>query len=227
MNLLRRTAAECVGTAMLLLAVVGSGIMGERLAGGIVGLALLANAVATGGALVALILCFAPISGAHLNPMVSLSLALVRQFPVREVPAYVMAQVAGGVVGMWIAHLMFGEPVLHISEKTRSGAALIGNEVVATFGLLIIILLGVRHCSQNIAHAVAVYISGAYWFAASTFFANPAVTIARSVTDSFAGIRPLDAPYFLIAPLMGGLLATAFAYWLYSSPDQRAAQTYP
>ena len=212
-TLMRRAVAEGVGTALLLAVVVGSGIMGERLAGGNVALALLANALATGGGLVALILAFGPISGAQFNPVVTLSLAATRLFPWREVPAYVVAQIIGAVLGVWAAHLMFGEEVFQLSTKARPGWALAWGEVVATFGLLMVILSGVRHRAEAIPYGVAAYIVGAYWFTASTSFANPAVTIARSLSNTFAGIHAADAPLFILAQLIGATAATLLFDW--------------
>ncbi len=214
MTLGRRAVAETIGTAMLLATVVGSGIMGERLAGGNVAIALLANAIATGGGLVALILTFGPISGAHFNPAVTLALAIRRQHPWPEVPVYVVAQIVGAVLGVWAAHLMFGESVIQISTKPRPGIAMAWSEVVATFGLLLVILNGIRHRAEAVPYAVAAYIVAAYWFTASTSFANPAVTIARSLTNSFAGISPADVPAFVAAQLIGALAATALHGWL-------------
>lgn len=210
----QRIAAEALGTALLLATVVGSGIMGERLAGGNVALALLANAIATGGGLVALILCFGPISGAHFNPVVTLSLAAGRLFPWREVPTYLLAQFVGAVLGVWAAHLMFDETVLQLSTKARPGLALAWSEVVASFGLVMVIRSGVRHRAEAVPYAVAAYIVAAYWFTASTSFANPAVTVARALSDTFAGIRPLDAPLFILAQCLGALAATAVFGWM-------------
>lgn len=220
MNLARRAVAEGVGTAMLLAIVVGSGIMGERLAGGNSAIALLANALATGGGLIALILTFGPISGAQFNPIVTLSLAATKQFAWREVPPYVIAQVIGAILGVWAAHLMFGEPVFQLSVKARPGFALAWSEVVASFGLLMVILSGVRHRAEAIPYAVAAYIVGAYWFTASTSFANPAVTIARSLSNTFAGIRFADAPLFIAAQIIGATAATLLFGWLVGTPSK-------
>ncbi|HSW12863.1 MAG TPA: MIP/aquaporin family protein [Solimonas sp.] len=208
MKLSQRIAAEALGTAFLLAAVVGSGIMGERLAGGNVALALLANALATGGALVALILAAGPVSGAHFNPVVSLLLAARGQLPWGEVPAYVIAQLVGAVAGVVAAQLMFGLPLLEWSQKLRSGPALMFSEFVATAGLLLLIASLSRHRPEAAPYAVACYIVGAYWFTASTSFANPAVTLARCLTDSFAGIRPQDVAGFIAAQLAALLLVT-------------------
>lgn len=220
MNLARRAVAEGVGTAMLLAVVVGSGIMGERLAGGNTAIALLANALATGGGLIALILTFGPISGAQFNPLVTLSLAATKHFPWREVPTYVIAQIIGAILGVWAAHLMFGEPVFQLSVKARPGFALAWSEVIASFGLLMVILSGVRHRAEAIPYAVAAYIVGAYWFTASTSFANPAVTIARSLSNTFAGIRLADAPLFIAAQLIGAATATLLFGWLVAAPSK-------
>jgi len=225
MNTARRIVAEFIGTALLLAVVVGSGIMGERLSGGNVAIALLANSIATGGGLVALILVFGPISGAHFNPAVSLALAASRRHAWVDVPGYLVAQVAGGIAGVWAAHAMFGEPILQVSEKLRPGAALMFSEVVATFGLLTTIFGCLRHRSEAVPYAVAVYIVAAYWFTASTSFANPAVTVARSLTNTFAGIRPQDAPGFIGAQLVGAALATALDGWLYQRTGAAKAKT--
>jgi glycerol uptake facilitator-like aquaporin len=218
-SLARRLAAEGVGTALLLAAVVGSGIMGERLAGGNVALALLANTVATGAALVALILAFGPISGAHFNPAVTLAEAAQGRTPWREVAGYVTAQLAGAFAGVIAAHLMFGAPLLAAGVHDRSGARQAFSELVATFGLLSVIFGCSRRQPNAVAFAVGAYISAAYWFTASTSFANPAVTLARSLTDTFAGIRPEDAPLFLAAQLAGAALATGLFHWLTIAPS--------
>lgn len=205
----RAVVAEGIATAFLLIAVVGSGIMAERLSGGNVGLALLANAIATGGALFALIVTFASQSGAHMNPLVTAMAAACGEFPWRSVPAQIVAQVIGAIGGVWIAHAMFALPILELSRHERSGDGQWIAEAVATFGLLIVIKGAAKHGIQTVAGAVAAYITGAYWFTASTSFANPAVTLARSLTDSFAGIRPIDAPGFVLAQTVGALLAFA------------------
>jgi glycerol uptake facilitator-like aquaporin len=214
MSLARRLAAEGVGTALLLAAVVGSGIMGERLAGGNVAIALLANTLATGAALAALILTFGPVSGAHFNPAVTLADTWQRGLPWREAPAYIGAQVAGAFAGVAIAHLMFGEPLFEASTKPRVGPAQAFSEFVATFGLLAVIGGCARQRADAVAWAVAAWIMAAYWFTASTSFANPAVTLARAATDTFTGIRPADAPAFLAAELLGAACATALFAWL-------------
>src|SRR5882762_4842485 len=196
-TLARRIAAEFIGTAMLLAVVVGSGIMGERLAGGNLALALLGNSIATGGGLLALILVFGEVSGAHFNPAVTLALAWMRRHAWRDAPGYLTAQFTGAILGVWVAHTMFGEPILQVSQKLRPGVALMFSEAVATFGLLMIILGCARRRPETVPYAVAAYIVAAYWFTASTSFANPAVTVARALTNTFAGIRPLDAPGFI------------------------------
>jgi glycerol uptake facilitator-like aquaporin len=203
---------------MLLAAVVGSGIMGERLAGGNVAIALLANTVATGAALVALILTFGPISGAHFNPAVTVADASQGGLAWSEVPVYVVAQVVGAFAGVAIAHVMFGEPLFTASRHARDGLPQLVSEFVATFGLLAVIWGCVRSRADIVPFAVAAYITAAYWFTASTSFANPAVTMARAATDTFAGIRPADAPGFIVAQLAGGGAATALFRWLLPPP---------
>jgi glycerol uptake facilitator-like aquaporin len=212
--MLRRVTSEAVGTALLLSIVVGSGIMGERLAGGNVAIALLANALATGAGLVALILTFGPISGAHFNPLVTLGEAWQRGLPWRDVPAYVAAQVFGAVTGVAAAHAMFGEALFTASEHVRSGGAQLFSEAVATFGLLSVIWGVSRRNTAFTPFAVGAYITSAYWFTASTSFANPAVTLARSLTNTFSGIRPQDAPGFIGAQLVGAAAATALFKFL-------------
>jgi glycerol uptake facilitator-like aquaporin len=203
----REAITELVATAFLLIAVVGSGIMAERLFVGNVGLALLANAIATGGALVALILAFGPQSGAHMNPVVTLAAAVTEGLRWHQVPAYIAAQTVGGIVGVWLAHLMFGLPIWQLSHHVRTGLPRWVAEVIATFGLLMVIWGCRAHREPVTAFAVGAYITGAYWFTASTSFANPAVTIARSLSDTFAGIRPVDAPGFIIAQFVALALA--------------------
>jgi glycerol uptake facilitator-like aquaporin len=213
-NLARRVVAEAVGTALLLAAVVGSGIMGERLSGGNVAIALLANTLSTGAALVALILTFGHVSGAHFNPAVTLADATQRGISWRDAPAYIAAQVAGAFAGVAAANLMFGEPLFSASRHARSGAAQLFGEFVATFGLLSIVWGCARLRSAAVPFAVGAYITAAYWFTSSTSFANPAVTLARSATDTFAGIRPADAPGFIVAQLLGAAAATLLFRWL-------------
>lgn len=198
---------EAIATAFLLIAIVGSGIAAESMSGGNIGLALLANALATGGALFVLILVFGPISGAHMNPVVTLSAAAMGDFAWKLVAPYVLAQIAGAVVGTWIAHLMFDLPVLQISQHVRWGTGQWIAEGVATLGLLIAIWGSAGYRTPVVAGAVAAYITGAYWFTASTSFANPAVTMARALTDTFSGIRPMDAPGFILAQLAALVIA--------------------
>jgi glycerol uptake facilitator-like aquaporin len=218
-SLSRRLVAELVGTALLLMAIVGSGIMAERLSGGNVALALLANTIATGAALVALIIAFGPISGAHFNPAVTVADASQGGLRWSEVVPYVVAQIAGGVAGVVIAHAMFGEPLLSLSRHARAGPGQLLAEAVATFGLLCVIWSCARRRSALAPYAIAAYIVAAYWFTASTSFANPAVTIARSLTDTFAGIRPADVPGFIAAQAVGAAAATLLFRWL--SPPLR------
>lgn len=207
-------AAETVGTAFLLATVIGSGIMGERLCGGNVAIALLANTIATGAGLVALILTFGPVSGAHFNPAVTLADASQGGLPWGEVPVYLAAQLVGAFAGVAVAHLMFGTPVFAASTHVRSGLPQLLSEFVATFGLLSVIWGCVRRRSSAVPFAVGAYITAAYWFTSSTSFANPAVTLARSASDTFAGIRPVDAPGFIVAQLAGAAAATAMFRWL-------------
>ena len=214
-DLTRRTVAEGLGTAFLLAAVIGSGIMGERLSGGSVGLALLANTIATGAALVALIMTFGEISGAHFNPAVTLADAAQGGLAWPDVAPYLAAQGVGAFAGVAAAHLMFELPLFFASEHARSGPAQMFSEFVATFGLLAVIWGCARGRSAVVVpFAVAGYITAAYWFTASTSFANPAVTLARSATDTFAGIRPADAPAFIVAQLLGAAAATGLFRWL-------------
>jgi len=216
-TLARRTVAEGLGTALLLATVVGSGIMGEQLAGGNVAIALLANTLATGAGLVALILTFGPISGAHFNPAVTLADASQGGLPWREVPAYVLAQIVGAFSGVAAAHAMFAEPLFAASTHVRTGASQAFSEFVATFGLLAVIWGCGRRRPGAVPFAVGAYITAAYWFTASTSFANPAVTLARAATNTFAGIRPADVPAFVAAQLLGAAAATAVFRWLVPS----------
>lgn len=222
-DLRRRIVAEAVGTGILLAAVVGSGIMGERLAAGNTAIALLANAIATGAALVALILTFGPVSGAHFNPAVTLANATQGDFGWREVPGYIVAQFIGAAAGVGTAHLMFGETLVQVSRHARTGSAQLFSEFVATFGLLAVVRGCSRQRPESVPIAVGLYITGAYWFTASTSFANPAVTLARTFTDTFAGIRPTDAPGFMAAQIAGACAAIALFRWLTPSPAQPAA----
>ena len=223
-TLKRRLVAEAIGTAMLLAAVVGSGIMAERLSGGSQALALLANTVATGAALVALILTFGPISGAHFNPAVTVADASQGGLPWREVPGYIGAQLGGAVVGVWSAHAMFQERVFMLSLHPRSGPAQLLSEFVATFGLLSVIWGCSRRRTAAVPFAVAAYITSAYWFTSSTSFANPAVTFARALSDTFAGIRPLDVPGFIVAQFAGATVATVLFRWLVPALPDTAKQ---
>lgn len=218
----RRLIGELLGTALLLAAVVGSGIMGERLSGGNVAIALLANTIATGAALATLILTFGPISGAHFNPAVTLADASQGGIAWREVPGYIAAQLMGALFGVFAAHLMFGEAVVQVSQHMRSGPSQLFSEFVATFGLLSVIWGCGRLRTEAIPMAVGLYITGAYWFTASTSFANPAVTLARAFTNSFAGIRPVDAPGFIAAQFAGALAATILFRWLVPSLSKEA-----
>lgn len=216
MTVPRRLVAEAIGTTLLLTAVVGSGIMGDRLAGGNVAIALLANAIATGAALVALILTFGPISGAHFNPLVSLAQAASGRLQWSIAVGYCITQILAAFVGVALAHLMFGEPLLQASQHVREGWPLALSEGIATFGLLMVIFSCARYRPNAVPLAVGAYITGAYWFTASTSFANPAVTLARAATNTFAGIRPTDVPAFLLAQIVGASLATGLFRWLMS-----------
>ena len=214
-SLMRRAVSEAVGTAMLLATVVGSGIMGEQLAGGNVAIALLANTLATGAGLVALILTFGPVSGAHFNPAVTLSDATQGGLRWRDVPVYLVAQVVGAFTGVAIAHFMFKEPAIFFaSQHERSGISQLVSEFVATFGLMAVIWGCVRRRPSAVPFAVGAYITAAYWFTSSTSFANPAVTMARAASNTFAGIRPADVPGFIVAQLLGAAVATALFRWL-------------
>lgn len=214
MTLSRRATAEVLGTAFLLATVVGSGIMGERLAGGNTAIALLANTLATGAALICLILALGPISGAHFNPAVTLADATQGGISWKDAATYIVDQVTGAFIGVGAAHLMFDEPLLQISQHVRAGTGQLFSEFVATFGLLSIIWGCMRLRSQVTPVAVGLYITAAYWFTASTSFANPAVTLARGFTDTFAGIRPADISGFVGAQLLGAFAATLLFRWL-------------
>ncbi len=214
----RRVAAEGLGSFFLVACVIGSGIMAEQLASGNAAIALLGNTLATGAILFVLITIFGPISGAHLNPAVSLVAASRRELSLRDAGAYIAAQFAFGVLGTWSAHLMFGLPTLQLSARTRTGLGQWTGEAIATFGLLLTILGTVRYRPKEVPAAVALYITAAYWFTSSTSFANPAITVARSLTNSFSGIAPRDVPVFILAQLCGAALATLVARWVF---DQR------
>jgi glycerol uptake facilitator-like aquaporin len=219
-SLARKAAAELLGTAFLLAVVIGSGIMGERLAGGNVAIALLANTLATGAGLVALILTFGSISGAHFNPAVTIADASQGGLPWREVPIYVLVQIAGAFLGVLLAHVMFGEPAFSASRHVRAGGPQLLSEFVATFGLLAVIWGCARRRSAAVPFAVGAYITSAYWFTSSTSFANPAVTMGRAASDTFAGIRPADAPGFIVAQLLGAAAATITFRWLVPSQEK-------
>jgi len=219
MTLPRRLTAEMLGTMLLLAIVVGSGIMAERLAGGNVALALLGNTIATGAGLIVLIHVFGPISGAHFNPVVTLVVLLRRGMTARAACLYTAAQLAGALCGVWIAHAMFAEPILQVSEKVRDGWPQGLSEGVATFGLIGTILATQRHRPDFTPTAVGLYIVSAYWFTASTSFANPAVTIARSLSNSFAGIAPHSAPLFIGGQLIGTIAALALFGWLLAEEE--------
>ena len=210
----KRLAGEAMGTALLLAIVVGSGIMGQRLSGGNDAIALLANSIATGAGLVALILVFGPVSGAHFNPVVTLCDAALGTRSWRDVPAYVAAQFAGAIIGVAMAHAMFDLPLFVASAHARTGGAQWWSEIVATFGLVLVVFACVRSKTTFTPFAVGLYITAAYWFTASTSFANPAVTLARSLTDTFAGIRPDDVAGFVVAQLVGALAGLAVVRWM-------------
>jgi glycerol uptake facilitator-like aquaporin len=222
-DLPRRLAAEALGTAFLLATVVGSGIMGESLAGGNVAIALLGNTIPTGAILAVLILMFGPISGAHFNPAVTLSFLVQGKIAGREALAYVIVQTAAAIVGAWFAHLMFEEPLFMLSQKVRTGGGQWVAEIIATFGLVATIIACIRHRAEAVPFAVGLYITAAYWFTASTSFANPAVTVARTLTDTFSGIRPEDAPVFILCQIIGALLATWAMAWFLN--NRHAGQT--
>jgi glycerol uptake facilitator-like aquaporin len=223
MTLAKRMVAEGMGTAFLLAVVIGSGIMGERLAGGNVAIALLANSIATGTGLAVLILMFGTISGAHFNPAVTLSEAWQGNLPSAQVLPYIVMQVAGAFAGVAAAHVMFGEPVFFASTHVRTGVAQWWSEFVATFGLLAVIISCSRSRPGVTPFAVALYITAAYWFTSSTSFANPAVTLARAASNTFAGIRPVDAPGFIVAQLLGAFAATGVFCWLYPPVQKKTS----
>ena len=214
----QRLAAEALGTAFLLAAVVGSGIMAQRLAGGNLALALLGNTLATGAILVVLILIFGSVSGAHFNPAVSLAFALRRALAWRDAGGYIVAQLVGAILGVWVAHIMFGLHVWQVSVTTRTGFGQWTAEFVATFGLLLTIFGCVARAPAAVAYAIGLYITSAYWFTASTSFANPAVTVARVMSDTFAGIAPAGAPGFIAAQLVGAAAGLMVSRWLWPKP---------
>jgi glycerol uptake facilitator-like aquaporin len=211
--------AECIGSAFLLATVIGSGIMAERLAGGNIALALLGNTLATGAMLVVLILIFGPVSGAHFNPAVTLSFRLRGEISTTDAALYTLAQIVGALAGMLAAHFMFELSLIQVSSHMRAGPAQFGSEIIATFGLLATIFGCVRYRVEAVPYAVGLYITAAYWFTSSTSFANPSVTIARSFTDTFSGIRPEDAPLFILAQLIGAVLASLVFGWLFSGEE--------
>ena len=219
-SLTKRLTAEALGTAFLLATVVGSGIMGETLAGGNDAIALLGNTIATGAILVVLILIFGPLSGAHFNPAVTLSFLLQRKISVGESAAYVVVQVIAAIAGVVIAHAMFGEPLIQQSTNARGTGGEWLGEFVATFGLVATILGCVHYRPNAVPYAVGLYITAGYWFTSSTSFANPAVTVARTLTDTFSGILPMDAPAFIVAQLIGAVVATLVLVWLLGPADE-------
>ena len=220
-DLPRRLVAETLGTALLLATVVGSGIMAENLAGGNVAIALLGNTIPTGAILVVLITIFGPVSGAHFNPAVTLSFLIRREITISAAVAYVAVQIIGGIIGTWSAHLMFAQEIFQLSSHVRTGGAQWFSEGVATFGLVATILGTLRWRPDAVAYMVGLYITAAYWFTASTSFANPAVTIARSLTDTFSGIYPAHAPGFILAQLVGAIVATLAIGWLVSRQQSK------
>lgn len=219
--MIRQATAEFVGTALLLAVVVGSGIMGERLGGGNDAIALLGNTLATGAGLIVLIHVFGPVSGAHFNPAVTLAFLMRGEADRRSAAVYVAAQIVGAVLGVWLAHAMFAEPLLQVSTKLREGPAQGFSELVATFGLIGTILGTQRSRPEFTPTAVGLYITAAYWFTASTSFANPAVTIARSLSDTFAGIAPVSTPLFITGQLAGAIAAVGFFGWLFKEDASR------
>lgn len=220
-DLPRRLAAEALGTALLLAIVIGSGIMGERLAAGNAAIALLGNTLATGAGLMVLITVFGPLSGAHFNPVVTAMFAIRREIAVGTAVAYVVVQVVGAILGVWVAHAMFGEPVLQLSSKLREGPAQEFSEGIATLGLILTILGSLRFKPEATPAMVGLYITSAYWFTASTSFANPAVTVARSMSNTFAGIAPSSAPAFILAQVVGAIIATLLGTWLFDKGERR------
>lgn len=219
---MQRLGAEFIGTALLLAAVIGSGIMGDMLAGGNVAVALLANTIATGAILVVLITMLGPVSGAHFNPAVTLAFLIRREIAAGEAGFFVIAQIAGGLVGVWAAHVMFADDVIQFSTTIRTGGAQWFSEWVACFGLVLTILATLKVRADAVPMAVGLYITSAYWFTASTSFANPAVTIARGFSDTFAGIRPVDVPLFVVVQLVGAVCAVYVARWLFASHKDQA-----
>ncbi|MDB2390523.1 aquaporin family protein [Alphaproteobacteria bacterium] len=213
----RRLAAEWLGTLLLLATVIGSGIMAEQLADGNVAIALLGNTIATGAILIVLITVFASVSGAHFNPAVTLAFVIRKDISVQMALLYIIIQIMGAICGAMLAHFMFEESLIQVSQNVRTGSAQIGSEAVATFGLIMVIFGGIRFRPDSVPWLVGLYIMAAYWFTASTSFANPAVTVARSLTDSFSGIRPIDAPGFIISQLVAAMIATYVLGWLFDN----------
>jgi glycerol uptake facilitator-like aquaporin len=223
----QRLGAEFIGTALLLATVIGSGIMGERLAGGNVAIALLGNTIPTGAILIVLITMLGPISGAHFNPAVTAVFAIRGEKAGSEALGYIVAQVLGGMVGVLAAHAMFDESLLQIASKVRAGPSQWFSEWVAAFGLVLTILLTLRANAAAVPTSVGLYITAAYWFTASTSFANPAVTVARAFSNTFAGIRPQDVPPFIVAQLIGAVMAACLCRWLLAGPAGAAVKTSP
>lgn len=219
----RPLVAEALGSFFLFATVIGSGIMAERLAGGNVAVALLANTVATAAMLFVLIVMLGPISGAHFNPAVSMVMAMRRTLKASAALAYSLAQLGGGILGVWTAHLMFDLPIIQLAEKGRTGLGQWSGEFVATFGLVLTILGTVRHRPQWVPMSVGLYIAAAYWFTSSTSFANPAITVARSLSNSFAGIAPADVPGFVMAQLSGAVFAACLSRYLFATSDGSGA----
>ena len=220
----RTLGAEALGTCILVAAVIGSGIMAEKLAGGNVAIALLGNTIPTGGILVVLISIFGPISGAHFNPVVSMGMAITGRMKWSGVASYTLCQIAGAIAGAWIAHAMFDLPIVETSTKLRWGQAQWISEAVASFGLLLSIFGAIRNAPNAVPVIVGLYVTAAYWFTASTSFANPAVTIARSMSDSFAGISPVSVLPFIVAQIVGAVLATGLAQWLFNSTGGQSSR---
>lgn len=221
-SIARRLTAEATGTALLLATVVGSGIMAENLAGGNVAIALLGNTIPTGAILVVIILLFGPVSGAHFNPAVTAAFLMRREIEFSRAGLYMLVQIIGGIVGVWVAHAMFGENVLQASTNVRSGGSQWFAEGIATFGLVLAILGTLRWGTKTVAASVGLYITAAYWFTASTSFANPAVTIGRTMTDSFSGIQSVDAPAFIAAQFAGATCAVFLSWWVFAPQDDNA-----
>lgn len=225
-SMMQKFAAEALGTALLLAIVVGSGVMGETLSGGNDGVALLANTIAAGAGLFVLITIFGPVSGAHINPAVTIAFLIRREISIGVAAWYGLAQIMGAVLGVFFAHAMFNLDLVQLSANARSSGGETLSEAVATFGLVLTILGALRFRPESVAAAVGLFITAGYWFTASTAFANPAVTVARTLTDTFAGIRAADAPAFLLAEFSGAALAAGLALWLFTPRDARAAARY-